>query len=590
MPDKKQNMLWLNAIQIPLMVIDRAGQIIVFNRIAATESDVHASQVIGKDIWDTPLKSDVNLKESFPLDAVASMVTRFITQAHGTSYITWSIRSVMSDEGQPQWVCTGKVEDHHEPPYRQMFEHNPAVMLLIDPENGRIIDANGAATRFYGYSVDELIQTTLEEITTYADENMITELQQGIKDGRNFLMFQHHRADGEILDVEIFPSYVELGKRQLMYCVIVNVTERNMIQDALRSQELQYRQLVDLMQEGFVINDNDNVNTYVNDKLASMLGYSRDDLVEKPITEFIDADNAIIVSEQSEIRKHGMSSTYELTFTHKKGIPIYTLVASTPMMEEEQVKGSFSVITDITEQKLAEDSLRQSNAELDAFAHTVAHDLKGPISVVMGFANILEIDFRSMSDEELKDYLRSIARTSDKMITIIDELLLLSEMRNIDEVSVHDVDMAIVVQGALDRLEFMIEQYGAHVTVPPVDSWILIESHAGWIEEVWVNYISNAIKYGGQPPHVQMGCIDEGDWVRFWVKDNGRGIPEESLDEIFMPFTRLEQVRIKGHGLGLSIVQRIINKLGGEVVIDSVIGEGSVFSFLLPKQNTSSEA
>ena len=590
MPDRSQTTLWLDAIQMPLMVIDRSGEIIAFNRIASAESDIQASQVLGKPIWDTPLKSDLDLKTAFPLDAVASMMTRFRTDGHGESHINWSIRSVMSDMGQPQWVCTGTVEDNHEPPYHQMFEHNPAVMLLIEPETGRIIDANGAATRFYGYSVVELVGTKLQELATYDDENMIAELQQSIQDKRNFLMFQHHAADGRTLDVEIFPSYVELGQKQFMYCVIVNVTDRNLIQDALRSQELQYRQLIELMQEGLVVHDSHKVNTYVNDKMAEMLGYARNDVIGYPITDFMDKDNATIVSEQSEVHGQGVSAKYELVFTHKKGHPIYALVASTPIMDNDgMVTGSFSVITDITEQKLAEDSLRQSNAELDAFAHTVAHDLKGPISVVMGFANVLETDFTHMSDNELQDYLRSIARTSDKMITIIDELLLLSEMRNIDEVSVHEVDMAHVVQGALDRLDFMIEQYGAKITLPPLDSWIEVESHAQWIEEVWVNYMSNAIKYGGQPPLVEIGCTDEGDWVRFWVKDNGRGIPQESLGEIFMPFTRLEQVRIKGHGLGLSIVQRIINKLGGDIAIDSVLGEGSVFSFLLPKEQAFSE-
>jgi PAS domain S-box-containing protein len=590
MSDKIQTTLWLDAIQVPLMVINRSGKIIAFNHIAITESAVEASQVLGKLIWDTPLKYDAELKVAFPLDAVASTLTHFKTEGRDESHINWSIRSAMSDDGQPQWVCTGTVEDHHVPPYHQMFEHNPAVMLLIDPQNGHIIDANGAATRFYGYSVVELVGTTLQEITSYANEDMITELKQNIQSEQDFLVFQHRTADGRMLDVEIFPSYVELGQKQLMYCVIVDVTDRNLIEDALRSRELQYRRLVELMQEGLVVHDSQNVNTYVNDKLTEMLGYSREDLMGHLITDFMTEDNAIIVNEQSKKHLQGMSTKYELAFIHKNEQPVYVLVASTPIIDDDGIMtGSFSVITDISEQKFAEDLLRQSNAELDAFAQTVAHDLKSPIAVVMGFANVLETEFASLSDNELKDYLRSMARTSDKMITIIDELLLLSEMRNIDEVSVDEVDMAQVVQGALERLDFMSEQYGATIIVPPADSWILIQSHGQWIEEVWVNYISNAIKYGGQPPQVEMGCIDEGDRIRFWVKDNGRGIPEESLDEIFMPFTRLEQVRIKGHGLGLSIVQRIINKLGGDVAIDSVLNEGSVFSFLLPRELMPSE-
>jgi|GEM_PF-1699224 len=591
MAEFTQMTAWLDAIQVPLMIIDRKGVVVGFNRVAQTQTGVGADSILDNLIWNTSFQIDCDLQEAFPLDSVASQITRFQTNGRDNSFIKWTIKSTIDEAGAPQWMCTGQVADNHEPPYRQMFEHNPAVMLLIDPNDGRIIDANRAATRFYGYSVVEMCAMSLQEITNQADNNMIGELKRGIANGQDFLVFQHHTSLDTDLDVEIFPSYVELGETQLMYCVVVDVTDRNLIEDALRSSELQYRQLVELMQEGLAVHDINNINTYVNDKLTEMLGYDRDDLLDKPITAFMDETNEEIVYQNTDARQRGQNSKYELTFSHRSGQPVYTLVASTPIVDDDKnVTGSFSVITDITEQKLAEESLRQSNAELDAFAHTVAHDLKSPISVMMGFANVLEADFIHMSDHELKDYLHSMARTSDKMITIIDELLLLSEMRNIDEVRVEDVDMASVIDDALLRLDYMREQYGATINTPDADTWISITSHAQWIEEVWVNYISNAIKYGGQPPQVDMGCQDDDDHVIFWVKDNGRGIPEESLDEVFMPFTRLEQVRIKGHGLGLSIVQRIITKLGGEVAVDSVVGEGSMFSFRLPKAHQVAES
>jgi signal transduction histidine kinase len=109
--------------------------------------------------------------------------------------------------------------------------------------------------------------------------------------------------------------------------------------------------------------------------------------------------------------------------------------------------------------------------------------------------------------------------------------------------------------------------------------------YAPWIEEVWVNYLSNAIKYGGRPPRVELGAETQpGGLVRFWVRDNGPGIAPEAQVRLFVPFTRLDQVRAKGHGLGLSIVRRIVEKLGGQVGVISTPGQGSVFSFTLPTQ------
>jgi two-component system sensor histidine kinase/response regulator len=109
--------------------------------------------------------------------------------------------------------------------------------------------------------------------------------------------------------------------------------------------------------------------------------------------------------------------------------------------------------------------------------------------------------------------------------------------------------------------------------------------YAPWVEEVWVNYISNALKYGGTPsaaPRVELGAETQGDgMVRFWVRDHGPGIAPEAQLRLFTPFTRLDHVRAGGHGLGLSIVRRIVEKLGGQVSVASQVGEGSTFSFTL---------
>jgi signal transduction histidine kinase len=107
-----------------------------------------------------------------------------------------------------------------------------------------------------------------------------------------------------------------------------------------------------------------------------------------------------------------------------------------------------------------------------------------------------------------------------------------------------------------------------------------------WVEEVWVNYLSNALKYGGRPPRVKLGATPQSDGkVRFWVRDNGPGLASGAQDRLFTPFTRLDRGRVAGHGLGLSIVRRIVEKLGGQVGVESEEGAGSVFWFTLRSRN-----
>ncbi len=221
-------------------------------------------------------------------------------------------------------------------------------------------------------------------------------------------------------------------------------------------------------------------------------------------------------------------------------------------------------------------------AELDAFAHTVAHDLKNPLAVLLSYASMLEMRFDELPEEKTRKYLGSLSRGARKMANIVDELLLLAGVRKMDEVKLKPLDMGRVVAEARLRLEDMIAEYEGEIVVT-VEAWPAALGYAPWIEEIWVNYLSNALKYGGEPPKVELGASQQADGqVMFWVRDNGAGLDAEAQAQLFVPFERLGQVRTEGHGLGLSIVQRIAEKLGGTAGVESVVEEGSSFYFKLP--------
>lgn len=224
--------------------------------------------------------------------------------------------------------------------------------------------------------------------------------------------------------------------------------------------------------------------------------------------------------------------------------------------------------------------LKARNEELDAFAHTVAHDLKTPLGTIVGFAETLETAYEDIAPEEARHYLHIVARSGRRMDRIIEGLLLLAGVRK-TAVEIAPLDMDEIVSESLERLSSMIQNLEAQVDAPK--SWPSALGYAPWVEEVWVNYISNALKYGGQPPRVVLGAERrENGMAYFWVRDNGAGIPQDAQGKLFAPFTRLGQTQIEGHGLGLWIVRRIVERLGGQVSLDSAPGRGSVFAFTLP--------
>jgi len=229
-------------------------------------------------------------------------------------------------------------------------------------------------------------------------------------------------------------------------------------------------------------------------------------------------------------------------------------------------------------------ALHSQNKELKAYAHTVAHDLKVPLNVMVLTSHLIT-EKPDLTDEELKNYARQISATAYKMNTIIDNLLLFAKVSN-TEAPVECVDMRGVVANVLDRLSHLIVEHHAQIDIP--ESWPVAIGYGPWIEEVWANYFSNAIKYGGTPPHIKLGAsLQSGRMVRYWMRDNGRGLSVSDQSRLFTPFSQIDLACNSGNGLGLSIVRRIVEKLGGQTGCESESGKGSLFFFTLQADSSS---
>jgi PAS domain S-box-containing protein len=401
----------------------------------------------------------------------------------------------------------------------------------------------------------------------------------------------------------------------------------------LEAQNLELRKLtLAIEQSGSIIEITDAAGLiqYVNPRFVEVTGYT--------ISEMLGQDHSRLHSGEQDVDFYrvlwetissGQIWRGEFRNRRKDGPPwngaLYWESATIAPVQDAagQITNYIAVKEDITARKEAEEALRRNaeqlaaqNAELDAFNHTVAHDLKNPLGLVIGYARFLASAYDTLSDDEIQLSLKTMLRSSEKLDSIIKELLLLAGVRKEEVVSV-PLAMGEIVQEACVRFELIIHETGAHISLPDPVAWPVALGHAPWVEEVWANYISNALKYGGRPqesipPYVELGytILDFGlpivdleplsgmsqpkienlkskiqnpeSKIVFWVRDNGWGLASEAQTKLFAPFTRLEHVRAQGYGLGLSIVRRIVEKLGGEVGVISAPGEGSYFYFTLP--------
>jgi signal transduction histidine kinase len=255
-----------------------------------------------------------------------------------------------------------------------------------------------------------------------------------------------------------------------------------------------------------------------------------------------------------------------------------------PFQQEEvlaRVRTQLTIAIQHAELQQKNAELEQKNQELDAFAHTVAHDLKNPLNAILGYADLLQWKLADQNDPEANEAATGICHTATKISDIIEALLLLAGTSHHQTLYLDSCDMKYIINKVLERMKFELKKSEAVLDYP--EKWIFIRGYPAWLEEVWANYISNALKYGGHPPTVELGFDESTTHVRFWVRDNGPGLTPAQQAQLFIPFTRLHKDRASGHGLGLSIVQRIMEQLGGSAGVESQPDEGCTFYFDLPK-------
>lgn len=224
----------------------------------------------------------------------------------------------------------------------------------------------------------------------------------------------------------------------------------------------------------------------------------------------------------------------------------------------------------------------ERTAELSAYSHTVAHDLRSPLLMIMGYADLLESKYKEAMPPKAADYVERINTSSRRMADMIGQLLRLAELRDA-AISAQPVDVAPRVDAAINRFQDRILE--RPITVDVADYLPPAMGHAIWIEEIFANLISNAIQYIGKENadcRIWVRGSVVGERVRYEVQDNGLGIPLDKQDQIFQMFSRVHPSEAKGFGLGLSIVHRIVTNLSGTLGVESDGERGSTFWFTLP--------
>jgi len=244
--------------------------------------------------------------------------------------------------------------------YRELFEANKAVELIIDPQTGCIVDANQAAADYYGYTREVLTGMPLSEINTLSAEEITATLAQARTQARSHFLFQHRHATGDVRDVEVHSGPIEVNGQQLLYSIVHDVTARMESERALRESEARYHTIIDTTGEGYWLVELATMRILdVNDALCRILGFRREEMIGKQPFDFTDAVNRKVFEHQASLTGHNMQRSYEITLKHKDGHMVDVQVNATSMPNDDEAPSqAFAFISDISERKRIEEQLR----------------------------------------------------------------------------------------------------------------------------------------------------------------------------------------------------------------------------------------
>ncbi|MFX0183015.1 MAG: PAS domain S-box protein [Candidatus Hodarchaeota archaeon] len=381
---KREESYWqaLESITEPVHVVDTNLKFTLFNKsfMRWNKELGLETAVIGKKINEVfPFLPDNVIDEyTKVINTQEPIVTEELTRIENDEFITKTqkIPILSYSEGKVSHIITmvsnltgyKQTEKAFFETYKMLFESSPDIITLVDP-TGRIIDCNQAFENIIGLSKEKIIGSLFTEIGIVPEEKILeysdrfVEVVNGSRNGP--FEAEVVNATGEICVFEIFTARIMRNNEIYAIQVICHdITERKRTEDALRESEEKYRNLVEKMEEGVLLEDAKGIISFVNPRTAEMLGYNKTELLGKHWTYIVPKKELFKTTRESKKRPHGISSTYESVLQAKGGSHIPVIITSSPIISDNnKFKGVLSVFTDITERKIMEEALRESERQ-----------------------------------------------------------------------------------------------------------------------------------------------------------------------------------------------------------------------------------
>lgn len=477
---------------------------------------------------------------------------------------------------------------------RTLFENMQECVFTIDAQAYQVIQISPSCEDIYGYSVEDFMNNSnlWIEVVPAEDRPAIWAKNEQLEKGESITnIYRIHDKQGNLkwLQTRIKPTLNEKGRLVRMDGVTSDITRQKEAEIALVNSEARFRSLIENSADAIMIVTETGEMAYASDSLYRIMGYTKEEVLNKPTSIFHHPDDAIPMQEHLERVLANPGQTFVIQYRRRKkdGDYIWCEGSATNLLHMPYINGIVVNFRDITSRKESElalrhtnEELKKSNSELDRFVYSVSHDLRAPLSSMLGVVSLIESE---NTNTDVMHDLELLKKNINKLDGFISDILDYSRNSR-SSVTTEEIDFEEQLEYISDNLKYMASDGSVVEIRSHINSAAPFFSDKTRITIILNNLISNAIRYSDpskNDSYVEVQIEINNDTARLVVNDNGIGITPENQQKVFDMFYRVSK-RSVGSGLGLYLVKETVDKLNGRIMLTSEPGVGSSFAIVLP--------